>query len=204
MKSFTPYALGLVSLIVAAGCSSSSPSSSTNTAAITGSVSNVSLNASSAIASYGTVATSNVNGVTSEIRGLTIMISDKANTCSEFHLQNSNNLFIAIPGDEVGPGTYPVVNANLVSATPSQSEVDFNAVDQSCNDKVAETATSGTITLTNVTIYANGPYDSIVSGTIDATFADGHLIGDFDAVLCPDDDGSASDGNSNFTQTCTP
>jgi hypothetical protein len=136
------------------------------------------------------------------------MISDKANTCSAFHAQNSTNLSVTIPNSDAGPGTYAVANTASGPATPSQSEVDFNAVDPSCADKVAQPATSGTVTIKDVMINLTGPGDSIVSGTIDATFAGGHLTGDFDAVLCPDapaaNGGSEANGGSDSTQTCMP
>jgi hypothetical protein len=202
MKSFTLCTLGLVSLLPVAGCSSAPPQSSTSAAAIMGTVSNTPLSARSAIARYGTVATSTVNGTTTDVRGLTVVISDKANTCSSFHSQGSTNLVVTIPGD-APPGTYPVVNAASSAASAGQSEVDFNAVDNTCMDTVATPATTGTVTLTSVIINVVGAGHSIVSGTLDATFAGGHLAGDFDAVLCPDA-ANVTDAGPDAAPTCMP
>jgi hypothetical protein len=208
MKLFALHTLALVSMIAAVGCSSPASPSPTNSAEIAGSVNNVSLKARSAIARYGTAATT-VNGTTTSVRELTIMISDKANTCSAFHAQDSINLFLTITKDNAGPGNYPIANTAVTAASGDQSEVDFNAVDHNCKDKVAQPATTGAVNIKNVTVSVVGPGHSIVSGTIDATFSGGHVTGDFDAVLCPDAaaaDASSTGGDarSPSAQTCTP
>lgn len=207
MKRHAALLVCFASMTTQLGCSTPSPSdgsSSVNSSDISGSVANASLVPQSAIARYGTVATSTVNGVTTMVRGLVITISDKPNTCSTFHAQNSTNLSIAITKDSVATGTYPIINAVDAAPTNGQAEADFNSVDATCNDVVAQAASTGQVEITHVTNVVSGPGDSYITGTVDATFAAGRIAGKFDAVLCDDEDPDGAAAPATSGQTCAP
>ena len=158
--------------------SSSSGSVSDASSSLSGTVGGSTLAAASVVARYTTIATQTINGVKSSIRGLRILVSSKANTCSDYHFSGATMLDLAIRGDQVAPGTYTVIDPDKALQKPGEAEGDFNAVDGVCKDLVAESSLSGTITLTRT----DGP----VLGTLDITFKDGHVAGDFQADLCPD------------------
>jgi hypothetical protein len=124
------------------------------------------------------IATQDVNGVTSQIRGLRILVASKVNTCSDYHFADSTLVDVAVRGDQVAPGTYTVIDPNVATASPGQAEADFNAVDGTCKTSVAESSVSGTVVISRS--------DTRVQGTLDITFKDGHLTGAFDTDLCPD------------------
>src|SRR5262249_41645951 len=118
-SSFASFA---VVSALAAACASASPAPlPPNSANVTGTVGGAPFAARSAIARYGTVATSSVNGVATRVRGLTVALSDKPNDCAVLHGQSSTNVTIAIPGNDVGVGKYPVTTG---AATVGGSEID--------------------------------------------------------------------------------
>lgn len=182
MKSALPLVLTALAVACGGGTASSFSSSSSTT---TGTVGGSTLHAASAVAVYGTIATSNG----APIKGLRIRVSDKANTCSSLHNAGATIVDIAIRGDTVKIGTYAVINAGLKTPDANEAEADFNAVDGTCKDVVAQTATNGTVTITQA--------DTKIVGSLDVTFAGGHVAGDFDAELCsptaaPTGDGTCS------------
>jgi hypothetical protein len=120
-------------------------------------------------------------------RGLRIVLSDKANTCDVTHSANAAMLDLRVRGDSVGPGTYPIVDSRKMAPDRSQAEVDFNAVDPSCKDVVAQAGTGGTVTLDTVTIDLTDPSASRITGSVDFDFDGGHVAGTFEAKFCDGD-----------------
>lgn len=177
-SSFVASTLALSS-VLGVGCSSASPGSDAGT--VTGAVHAAGLaRPLSAVAREGTF----FSGDKDTARGLRILVSDKSNTCTSTHFAGSTNIDVRIRGDNVGPGTYPIVDAAVATPASKQAEVDFDAVDGTCKDLVAEAAVRGSITIKTVEINLTDPSESRVTGSIDATFANGHVAGDFEAVFC--------------------
>jgi hypothetical protein len=167
-----------VLVLVACSPASSSSASSPSSATVSGTVAGASLAAVSAVARYATIGTNSVNGQTTEIRGLRILVSNKANTCAEQHFASSTLVELTIRGDQVAPGTYTVIDPIKRVTEAGQAYADFNAVDGSCKGGVAQSSTSGTLVIQRS--------EGRVQGTVDINFAGGHLGGSFDADLCPD------------------
>jgi prepilin-type processing-associated H-X9-DG protein len=172
---FSGLALGVAVLLPACSgstTSSASPSSGT----VNGTVQSAPLNAQSALAFSGNVATQDNNGVVTSVRGFTIIIADKENTCSAVHLQGSTMLSLDMQGD-MTVGSYPVIDPLQRAASSGEAEGDFTTADSKCASPIAEPSKKGTLTITSVDA-------SHVTGTFDVTFADGHVTGSFDASIC--------------------
>lgn len=192
MKLVAVPFFALLSAFATVACSSSSSSEvASNRAELSGNVGSTSLVARSAIARYEAVATGKDG---STVRGLRLFISDKPNDCAALHVKSATMLDIVLPGADGSAATYAIVDSNVASATTGQGEVTFNAVDDTCADKVAEAATGGSLKVTGSRVTVVGTDPSVVSGTIDATFAGGHLNGTFDAIVCPNDEPVVADG----------
>jgi hypothetical protein len=102
-----------------------------------------------------------------------------------------------------GPGTFTVVNADQRTPQKGQAEADFNALDSSCNTTVAQTATGGTITVSDVLLDVTNPPNSHASGSFDLTFPGGHVTGTLCSTLCEDAAPSGA-ANAGPTTACIP
>lgn len=81
-----------------------------------------------------------------------------------------------------GTGTFPVAN-DAAHRTKGWGAT-FEAVDSACHDRAAQTATSGTVTISKCVIAVTNPSDSHVDGSFDLTFPSGRLTGTFSSLYC--------------------
>jgi hypothetical protein len=190
-------------------CSSnSSPPANT----VTGTVNKVSLAAVSAVGSEAAIVTSTVQGQQRNVPTFNILISNKENTCGRVHAQGSTSLSLEVPADNSGApgtGTFTVGPANPQSSQKQSAAATFNVLDSACHDTVAQTATSGKITVDEVVFNVTNPPDSYVSGSFDVTFPGGHLTGNFHSVFCQEAAHSADSGvtrtdGGTGTPACAP
>ncbi len=164
-----------LALILMAACSAE-PTSASDTAHLTGTVKSKVLTPKSAVA-------------TSSASGLSLVISDKSDTCGVTHAQGATTIALAVPGAPVAPGTFNVTDVTRSDAGSNGASATFRAADQSCKVVVAETATSGSVTIKQVLTELGAAGASHVRGTFTLVFADGDVTGDFDALLCDGDAG---------------
>jgi hypothetical protein len=81
---------------------------------------------------------------------------------------------VATTAASIPPGTYRMGYENGFG-----TQVAYTSDDSTCRTTVNETATTGTVTIKQVT-------STTVDGSFDATFSSGdHLSGDFSAPVCP-------------------
>ncbi len=184
-----------LALLFMTACSAE-PTSAPDTAHLTGTVKSKVLTPKSAVA-------------TASASGLSLLISDKSNTCGVSHAQGANTIAFAIPGAPVAPGTVNVTDVTQNDAGSSGASATFRAADQSCNAVVAENAASGSVTIKQVLTELGATGASHVRGTFTLVFADGDVTGDFDAVLCDGDAGahaapSTTDDAGFSTGACAP
>jgi hypothetical protein len=185
-------ALAIVPLLLAA-CDAE-VASSPNTAHVTGTVGSKNLTPRSAVARYGDVTTSAMSGSSASARGVILLLSDKPNSCEATHTRGATAIAVSIPGAQLNPGTYAIVDVTQKSASNGGAAATFDAEDQSCTSTVAQNATGGRVTITEIfsTLGAGG--GTRIRGSFTLGFPGGDVTGDFDAVLCNDggDAGGAS------------
>jgi hypothetical protein len=207
MKFVGVASLLLVSTFIFAGCSSESSSSFVDDgSSISGNVSGSALVAQSAVARFGDVETIASDGSIVWARGLTVLVSDAKNDCSNLHTEGATSVELTIPGS-ASPGAYAVTGS---VAGSGQSQAHFSVVDRSCANVVDQLAPAGDIDIEHMNITIVGDQPSNVSGNVDASFAGGKLTGSFDAVICPDDAptskalGPSDDGKTIPISYCAP
>jgi hypothetical protein len=137
------------------------------------------------------------------LTALRILFSDKVNTCGDTHFASSTILDVRLVAtSSVQLGTFPIVNAASQTPADGQAEADFHSVDGTCKDVVAQTATTGSLTIKGA--HLSGPKLN-VAGSIDVTFAGGHVSGNFNALFCDTSGADASGGpEAGAITTCTP
>jgi hypothetical protein len=167
--------LQLLPVIVLVACSSSPSDGSRDP--VSGEVGASSLDATSAVAWYGSLASFTDNAGTRDIPGLKLWISDRALSCSSIALASSVLLDLAIYGDAVESGEYAIVSTRLETPGVGEAGADFNDVDPDCGSTVSASSVGGRLTLEEV--------GARVRGSLDITLEGGSVSGWFDAELCP-------------------
>jgi hypothetical protein len=172
--STTRYLLSALFVAAGAACGGSTSGNGTSNG-VQGTVNGtpVSVTDSMAITGPQTVA-----GVTAQLVGA--FLTNVNGVCGV--LQRKGNppnvdmiaLSVSTAGASIPPGKYPIGYSNGFAG-----EVAYTADNSMCKTTTNETATTGSITITQVT-------STIVEGSFDATFMNGdHLSGNFSAPLCP-------------------
>jgi len=130
---------------------------------------------------------------------LTILVSDRTNTCALTHVQSAASLTLTFHGAQIAPGTFPVSTAAGSDAGVTAVTATFTSTDKACATTDNKSASSGSITLNEVSNdLTPGSSGSRARGSFTLTFPSGRMTGDFDALVCPNGDAGAAQ------VTCTP
>lgn len=110
-------------------------------------------------------------------KGLDLVLSSNAATCSIFPGRSFSEFEIQVPGSPVAVGTYTVINSSSgVVPIQGQASVVFGTT-VDCTGGKNDAGTGGTVTIT-------ASDANHTAGSFDITFADGHVTGTFDAPVC--------------------
>jgi hypothetical protein len=184
------------------------------TSSLTGSVASTTFTVASQVAAMGTDSSSCTSGFspdggttgemcTSSGQVVIVVLTNRSDascaaaqadeaTGASFDFASFDELELAVvaPTGTVTTGTFPVVGDTGPAPTTTAAGADFTTTDASCNTVVQALATSGSITLTQLTA-------TTVSGTYDVTFGtQGSFSGSFAVDICqlPDAGGAPVDG----------
>jgi hypothetical protein len=132
---------------------------------------------------------------------LTVLVSDRTNTCASTHTEGATSLTLTLHGAQIVPGTYAVSTAAGTDAGSAGAGggATFTMTDHTCAVIDTQHALSGSITLNEIsTDLTPGSTGSRARGSFTLTFANGHMVGDFDALTCTGPDAAAP------AITCSP
>jgi hypothetical protein len=170
--------------VASAACTLHTTETSSDEAAI-GQVAGLSFSPRSALARFTDFVGVSSDGKTTLGRGLEILISDKPNTCETLHLKSSSDLVFKIPGDDIAPATFDVVDVRKRDAGPGEVEARFFAADKACRSIKSEAAVTGLVRIDRMATTVVGQEPSTVHGAFIVQFATGVLSAPFNAVVCP-------------------